>query len=205
MATPKAVKKALEHVHELFPQVIAVVFTANGNWLYMDEDGNSPSFEGEPVNQDLLEAAGKAADRFSVYRWYPPVEVKDNDLIEFLDGVMGCVEANSFETHQLWETYHYHAEKLGYTKCTWEQEMQGTSRVVGYVQVNGEDMPVNVSLFVNVVDGHRILFYDPCSRCVDHEMVRDWLKKVLPETAFRSDGYINNVDANNFHNVLPGA
>ena len=205
MATPKAVKIALDHVHSLFPEVVTVVYSANGNWLYLDAEGNSPSFETvEGLDVGLLVDGGKAClYPPAIYRWEPPVEINDNALVEFLDGVVGCVEANSFESHQLWATFHYNAEKLGYTKLSWEQGMQGTSRVIGYVQVNGEDKPVNVSLFCNVVDGHKILFYDPCSTSIDHDMVRAWLEKVLPDTARREDGYINNTDANNFHNVLP--
>lgn len=204
MATPKAVTKALNHVHDLFPQVTMVVFTPSGGWLYMDDEGNCPSFNGSAIDVNLLELAGNAVKYPpEIYRWRPPAEIKDEHLIEFLDGVIGCVEANSFESHQLWSNFHYHAEKLGYTKLSWVQGMQGTSRVVGTVQVAGEDMPVNVSLNINTINGHKILFYDACSRCVDHDMVRKWLDTVLPDSAHRADGYINNTDANNFHNVLP--
>jgi hypothetical protein len=127
----------------------------------------------------------------------------DEQLTNFLKGVVGCVEANSFEQQKLWEDYHYNAEKLRYRKLSWEGDNAGICEIIGYVQVEGKDLPVNVSLFVKTIEGHRILFYDVVSRCADSEMVYKWFKEVLPKTAFRRDGYVNRVDAMNFHNVFP--
>ena len=56
------------------------------------------------------------------------------------------------------------------------------------------------------VGGHKILFVDPTSRVVDHEMIRAWLQANAPVTAFHGCDPrkgLNIVDAGNFHNVLP--
>lgn len=127
----------------------------------------------------------------------------DEQLTKFFEGVVGCVEATSFEQQKLWEDHHYNAEKIGFTKLEWDANNSGITEVIGYVTSGGKKYPVNVSLFTATIKGHKILFYDVVSRCSDSEMVLEWFKKVLPKTAFRNDGYINKTDANNFHNVFP--
>jgi hypothetical protein len=142
----------------------------------------------------------KIADPFwtTVEQIYEDARPVDEEMRKFLEGVIGCVEADGYAQHMLWHQYH-HKPHFDQPPMTWEQGRSGLCEIVGYVA----DMPVNVSLYVNVVDGHRILFYDAVSRVVDHEMVREWLDKVLPDSARRPDGYINNTDATNFSNILP--
>jgi hypothetical protein len=63
---------------------------------------------------------------------------------------------------------------------------------------------VVISLTVNTVHGHRILFLEATSMVVDHQMIEDWLKANLPPTAFKDDGkYLNKENAMNFHTLLP--
>jgi hypothetical protein len=116
-------------------------------------------------------------------------------LLEFLDGVVGVVEATSYEIMCLWHEYHEQR------KVSWVQGRGG-----GYLPTIGEldGRPVCVSLFVNTIDGHKILFIDATSQVVDHRMIDEWLKTVLPATAFQEGGkYINYTNAMNFHNILP--
>lgn len=127
----------------------------------------------------------------------------DEQMKTFLAGVVGCVEATTYEQQKLWETHHYYAEKLGYDKLDWISHNSGLCEIIGYVQVKGKDLPVNLCMYVSTIKGHRILFYDVVSRCSDSEMVYSWLKRALPNTAKRENGYINRVDAMNFHNVFP--
>lgn len=126
----------------------------------------------------------------------------DDELVKFLDGVVGVVEADSYAQHMLWTEYADQAARFGYKergiRFPWEQGMMGHGRQVGMIDA----MPVMISLSVNVVDGHRLLFYYGMSRVVDHEMIRDWLTANLPPTAFRNDGHINNEDAMNFCNIV---
>lgn len=117
----------------------------------------------------------------------------DEQMTKFLEGVVGAVEANSFEKLCLWQDYHEERKK------PWVEGRSGLCEIVG--DING--MPVNVSLYVDVVDGHRILFYDAVSAVVDHRLVLQWLQETLPKSAMRPDGFPNKVDAMNFYNVFP--
>jgi hypothetical protein len=56
---------------------------------------------------------------------------------------------------------------------------------------------------VEEVKGHKILFIDATSQLVDWAMIEEWIKSNVPLTAFRSNGYVNKVDAMNFHNIFP--
>ncbi|APH74143.1 DUF2786 domain-containing protein [Aquibium oceanicum] len=119
------------------------------------------------------------------------VGVADEELKEFIKGAHGIVEANSFEYHQL-----YRNSRTG---RFWEENLSGIGRTIGHI----DDKPVHVSLRRAFISGRRIVFIDATSQVVDHEMVREWLKRVMPATAFESSGRLNMVDANNFHNVVP--
>lgn len=115
---------------------------------------------------------------------------------EFLDGVIGVVDANSYEQHSLWRECHENRH------MTWEQNLSGLGQTVGKI----DDMPVHISLLTAVVKGHKLLFIHPTSQVVDHRMIDAWLKDNLPLTAFRDRDprkWINRVDAMNFSNVFP--
>lgn len=116
----------------------------------------------------------------------------DPELSAFLDGVIGVVEANSFEHLMLWQENHKRLNWSSHgSKGMWFQ--------IG--QFGG--MPVCVSLHIDEIDGHRIVFYDPTSRVVDNEMVREWLNAILPASCRDKSARLNITDAMNFHNVLP--
>ena len=117
----------------------------------------------------------------------------DEQMAEFLSGVVGVVEATSFEKHMLWAE---NGRKP--VPRTWQENLSGLGETVGTVG----SLPVCVSLSTALVDGRKLLFVDAVSRVVDHEMVDDWLRATLPRCAFREDGYLNRVDATNFHNVF---
>lgn len=115
---------------------------------------------------------------------------------EFLQDVVGVVEATSYETSCLWREYHEDRKE------PWIQGYGGYLQTIG--ELNGR--PVVISLFVNTVRGCPILFMEPTSQVVDHVMINDWLKANLPAKALKGDGkYVNKVDAGNFHNVFPRA
>lgn len=116
---------------------------------------------------------------------YDPQEMTD-----FLDGVVGAVEANSYEKYMLW----YENQQSKYRK-TWVSNNMGLMEIVGYI----DKRPVCISLFTSVVGSRKILFYYATSQIVDHLMIDEWLKENLPKTAFRNDGYVNKTDATNFH------
>jgi hypothetical protein len=117
-----------------------------------------------------------------------------SQMQDFLDGVVGVVEANSYESMCLWQEWHKKRGK------TWEQGLGGYLPTIG--QLDGR--PVVLSLFVHKIDGHHLLFIEPTSQVVDHQMIDAWLKANLPATAMRPGGeYLNRENAMNFHNVFP--
>lgn len=116
-----------------------------------------------------------------------------NEIADYLKGVVGVVEANSYETLCLWQENH---EERG---MPWKQALSGYGEIVGTLA----GMPVHLSLLVHEIDGHRLLFIDPTSQVVDHRAIEAWLRENLPPSAHREYGGINKVDAMNFHNVFP--
>jgi hypothetical protein len=118
----------------------------------------------------------------------------EDQITTFLSGVVGVVEANSYEARCLWQECQ--------SRYLWIQDSKGLFETIGHIG----DMPVCVSLFIVEVDRHKILFVEATSQVVDHHMIDKWLAEKLPRTAFRDGGeYVNKVDAQNFHNVLPRA
>ncbi len=125
----------------------------------------------------------------------PTSRTPDSRMTTFLSAVVGVVEANSFEMQRLW------AENCSQEQPkTWVENNCGRNETVGYVG----DMPVCVGLITAEIGGDKILFVEPVSQVVDHRIVLQWLKEVLPVSAFHPDGRINRTDAANFYNVFPG-
>lgn len=122
----------------------------------------------------------------------------DKDIKAFIGSVIGVVEATSYESLSLWK---FHHEEHG---DSWESGRSGYGVTVGYV----DHRPVCVTLNVNLVRNQPILFLEPTSQIVDHQMIEDWLLKALPRTAFRKNynnihgEHINKVDSMNFSNIF---
>lgn len=115
---------------------------------------------------------------------------------EFLKDVVGVVEASSYETSCLWKRNQEGRE------YSWVQGLGGRGAVVGFLY----ERPVCISLFINIINGHQILFLDPTSALVDWDMIEKWLEENLPKSAFREGtDYVNKVNAQNFYNVFPRA
>lgn len=119
----------------------------------------------------------------------------DDEMTKFLDGVVGCVEADSFAQMKLWDE---NDKREGDRKREWSSNLSGLMTCVGILA----DNQVWLSLSTAVIGGHKILFYHATSSVVDHGMVKSWLKARLPNTAFDGDR-LNNTNAMNFHNVFP--
>lgn len=204
MTTPKAVKKALDHVHSLAPETSTALFTESGAVVFLDENGHRvPITQNTKIDRDIIAEALKAVHyKPQLYKYEPPRVQEDEDLINFVADVVGVVEASRAEYHFLWNEYHYCAEKLGFTKLSWESERVGTGREIGTIMSGERELPVYLSLMISVINGQRILFVEPTSTGVDHDMIREWLDNNMPESAFRDDGRLNMTDADNFHNVL---
>lgn len=128
-----------------------------------------------------------------------PPKVDDGTLAKFLEGVVGIIEdSSSIATSYIYEKVTENGGRDAY-----KQDRHG-----GYMHTVGEigDMPVCVSLTCNHIRGHKILFVEATSRVVDHQMIRDWIEQVAPDSAFE-DGdrskRLNISDANNWSNAIP--
>ena len=128
----------------------------------------------------------------------------NRDLTKFFENVAGVVEATNFEHLCLWQKYH---KEL---KHSWVDTREGRFVTVGKVKLvlpgirKHKEFPVCVQMTVDVINGFKILFMEPTSIVVYHEMVEHWLMENLPVTARRHDGeYLNKVDSMNFWNVIP--
>lgn len=115
------------------------------------------------------------------------------EVREFLEGIVGAVEANRFEQMMLWSE-----NRRRETPKTWKEHLSGYGQTIGFVG----DMPVFVSLLTAEIEGQKVLFIHPTSQVVDHRMIEAWLNANLPKSAFWSCGRLNYVDADNFHNVF---
>lgn len=115
---------------------------------------------------------------------------------KFLENVVGCVEANSFERHCLW--LHF-AEEARMFECgqfiryRWEQNSSGYLETVGTI----DNRCVCISILTDKVDGKKLLFWFATSEAVDYQLIDQWLQKYLT-----AEAYANKSDATNFHNVL---
>jgi hypothetical protein len=123
-------------------------------------------------------------------------EVDREELDQFLEGVVGCIEDSS----SLATSYIYEKTVEAYGKDSYQQQGFGKMHTIGEIG----DMPVCVSLFCNHIRGHKILFVEPTSQVVDHRMVRDWIESVLPQTAWNEGrNQFRISDANNWYNAIP--
>lgn len=120
----------------------------------------------------------------------------DDPVSILMEGVIGCVEANSFEKVCLWEF-----NRISISKREWKEENSGYLVTIGYI----DGSPVAISLNTATIDRQKILFYYPTSVMVDYDMIREWLSVNLPDTAKGNyPGGYNSTDAQNFHNVFRG-
>lgn len=108
----------------------------------------------------------------------------DEEMLKFLDGIIGTVEATRAEQSHLWQLY---TKEL---KQTWKESSFGLGECVGFI----DDRPVWISLNTATVKGHKTLFWHPTSPVVDHDLIDEWLKLNTPN---------NRTDATNFHNIFP--
>lgn len=112
---------------------------------------------------------------------------------EFLEGVVGVLEASSFEKFTLWKEY-AHTKKI-----TWKDSNGGPCLNIGNIT---KDKPVYVSMSILEANGKRLLVIDPTGTYVDWPMIDTWLEKHLPHSAFKENGFVNKSDAQNFFNLV---
>jgi hypothetical protein len=130
-------------------------------------------------------------------------------IAEYLEGVTGVVEANTYESHQLWLNYANDSTAIKYggqreARFDWKSTGSGYGACVGYVGNKKKDRSIWISLLTVTVKGQKLLFYFVTGRYADYDVVREWLDTNMPSTAFYTDerARLNHVDAQNFHNVF---
>lgn len=107
------------------------------------------------------------------------------------------IEADDFARQTLWERFSTEAlYKTELNTIRWEQDGMGWMPTIGHVN----NMPVCVAFAWAKLNGVLVVFYNPCSRIVDHEMVDDYMKKYCNPQY--DHGRRAHCDANNFHHVI---
>lgn len=173
--------KMLQRVHEKDDHN-TMTEVRTGHLLRMVEDVLKLHAEPKPPLQQTAESY----DKF----W-------DDDIRSRFAHVEAVVEATNEEKYGLWHRYHHRPEPEG-RAVTWHSGGSGHLPCAGRFGPNHE-FDVYVSLFVDKVDGHNILFYHPTSLYVNHDIVRDFIKDIVPERA-----WYHHTDATNFFNAING-
>ena len=121
--------------------------------------------------------------------------IRYETLEDVYKDVHGIVEANSFESLELWKYWH---QEKGYT---WVQNNHGWLVKVGEI-IKGKE--VWISPLAHIVNGRKILFVDATSSVVDWNMIEDYLKENVPSAVTRNKIYLNKENAMNFHCLVHG-
>lgn len=128
-------------------------------------------------------------------------------LKEFLEGVVGVVEATRFEQLCLFEkvqkaSFDLTSSEYSPGKIPWQTLAMGRGFCVGHL---GPDMPIWISVEPVVVKNHKLLFWHVTGRYVDYDLITKWFNDNLPVCAFEDSDprkKLNSVDAQNFANVF---
>ena len=118
----------------------------------------------------------------------PSEEVK-----RYMDGIEGVLEANNYETLAIWRDAKEHKH------FTFEQERNGGYLVTIARAEDGTVICLSIQLYR--LDDKKILVIEPTSRYVDYELVDKWLKKHIPDSAYKDETRINKTDAMNVGNL----
>ncbi len=121
--------------------------------------------------------------------------IRYETLEDVYKDVHGIVEANSFESLELWKYWH---QEKGYT---WVQNNHGWLVKVGEI-IKGKE--VWISPVAHIVNGRKILFVDATSSVVDWNMIEEYLKENVPSAVTRNKIYLNKENAMNFHCLVHG-
>lgn len=128
-------------------------------------------------------------------------DLEDHEAKRFFADVVGIVIATDEERHMIWGENDRRKKpdaELHNLHKTWVSSNTGYMFQVGYLA----HLPICVQCTTDIIDGHKILWVYPCSRVVDHDMVRDWCKQVAKKhTKLPADTIFPN--GTNWHNALP--
>jgi hypothetical protein len=123
------------------------------------------------------------------------VDPQDEKLFE---DVVFLVEANSYESHSLWERFHYKPHE-GYPHIKdWKDVSLGHMICIGEIKKR----PICVTVHYAIINGKKICFYDGVSALVDNTMINEWLDYWFFDRIKWEMGRKPICDAMNFHNCL---
>ncbi len=117
----------------------------------------------------------------------------DDQLKKFVEGAVGFCAATREEEHSVWS----HMVDQREPPVAWRQR-GGVGVTVGYL----DERPVHVALNHVDVAGHKVIFYNATSTVVDHDMVKEFINLLAPDSA-RDGDRVNHADATNMSNILP--
>lgn len=139
---------------------------------------------------------------------YTNLNPRDEMAVKMKETVF-AVEADRFAQSQLWNMHALGANFMQYVdpvfdakmRYNWKQDNSGWSPTIGTFNGGGsKKYGVTMSMFWMIIDGQRVLFYHLTSRYQDHDLVREWLFKHMPQlfpNGIDSVGLLT--DAMNFH------
>lgn len=72
-------------------------------------------------------------------------------------------------------------------KMSYKQDMSGYMHTIGHIH----DRPICISPMIHVIDGVNVLYVEAMSVLIDWEMIEDWVKARVPESATICNSPIN--------------
>jgi hypothetical protein len=125
----------------------------------------------------------------------------------FMEDVEWIVEASDEERHQLWRDNHdrYKWEDINcgklYNIVNLEISVQSCMGTKKITKTTKEVLPVYISFFFAIINGHKIAFYTSNSRLSHYGYIEAFLITYFQRTHDKYTRW-NQTDANNFHNCV---
>lgn len=128
---------------------------------------------------DFLVAYSNALPASAEPGGWSPIE---EPLASYLQGVVGLVEANSYEQLSVWKEYR--------SRGGVEQSHMGYSKTIACPA----GRPIRLSFLTATLNGKKFCFWEATSQLVDHKLIDEWFDYHFQE--------LPRVDAINFPNVF---
>lgn len=125
-------------------------------------------------------------------------QFKMMDMEDRLKATFATVEATSYEQLCLWRDNANPFKAKAEGKVKWEQVLDGWLPTVGHMTKKA--YPVVISLHWCVIEGRPVLFWHPTSQIVDHNLIDEWLKRMVPQAFLDQPNLVQG--AGNFHTVI---
>lgn len=131
------------------------------------------------------------------------METPSKEILEFFQGAVAFVEANTFEQTCLWERWsieavgtkaHHMSAITDGTRYRWKEETSGYQLNAGTLNTH----PVCFAVTKATLSGKVVIFWHPTSSLVDHDLITAYFDKIVSILKLTP----NRVDAANFHNAI---